>query len=823
MKRAKTMDLVWSICLICILSISGCNGLPGLPTQQPTIAPAPTQLPILQAEVVFQVDIPKSTPEKPDIYIDLIDEITGLAINPNHYLLEQIDEFRYATRISIPIGSLVKYRYGREGNPPAIEFTPNGKQVRYRLLKVIGPILAEDIISAWTDIPFKDKFGRIGGQVLDAKSNLPVPNILVAAGGVHTFTSSDGSYLIEGLPAGTHRIMAYSLDGAYDVFQQGATVAVKSVTPATIKINKSPTVKVTFSVKAPQGSIRGIPMRLIGNLYSLGDTFADLGGGISTIAARAPLMILQIDGSYSLSMDLPVGLDLRYKYSLGDGFWNSEHNQNGNFRVRQLIIPTKDIIISDTIETWSTPNISSISFTVKVPSNTPATDTVSIQFNPYGWTEPIPMWPLGNNQWMYVLYSPLSIVGSVGYRYCRNDQCGVADDEATKGYNSQGLIFTPSRLTQNLQDEVKKWAWWQPSSTPTTVIAPEIQGRGSNFIAGVEFSPNYQPAWQARWNTAFQNVKDISANWLFLTPTWSYTRQNPPVLEAQPGEDPLWQDLIQMMGWAQEKGLKLAIYPNTSQPGNSWWNSTSRDQGWWQSWFDRYEAFLIHFADLATQSKAGALILGESAIGPAVSGLLANGAPSGAPSNLVERWKKIILNIRTHYKGVIYWAISFPEGTKNLPSFVEDLDGLYILWSAPLKTTQTAKEAELVTEIGRWFDQELIKVKEKVKKPMLVGINYASFDGAIKGCATTVNTCAPVEILNQPADDIPSLSLDLQEQASIYNAFLTVLNQRKWIDGFVSRDYYPPAAVQDKSASIHGKPASDILWYWFPKLLVNPK
>jgi hypothetical protein len=33
---------------------------------------------------------------------------------------------------------------------------------------------------------------------------------------------------------------------------------------------------------------------------------------------------------------------------------------------------------------------------------------------------------------------------------------------------------------------------------------------------------------------------------------------------------------------------------------------------------------------------------------------------------------------------------------------------------------------------------------------------------------------------------------------------------------FARRGYY---ALQDKSASVHGKPAADILWYWFPRLL----
>jgi hypothetical protein len=63
-----------------------------------------------------------------------------------------------------------------------------------------------------------------------------------------------------------------------------------------------------------------------------------------------------------------------------------------------------------------------------------------------------------------------------------------------------------------------------------------------------------------------------------------------------------------------------------------------------------------------------------------------------------------------------------------------------------------------------------------------------------------------------------SVSLSLQTQADIYEAMLTAVNSRTWISGFVSRGYYPPAALQDKSASVHSKPAADILWYWYPRM-----
>jgi hypothetical protein len=67
--------------------------------------------------------------------------------------------------------------------------------------------------------------------------------------------------------------------------------------------------------------------------------------------------------------------------------------------------------------------------------------------------------------------------------------------------------------------------------------------------------------------------------------------------------------------------------------------------------------------------------------------------------------------------------------------------------------------------------------------------------------------------------DIPAIKVDLHEQVDVYNAIFSVVNTRNWINGVVSRRFYLPVALQDKSASLNGKPALDVLWYWFPKLV----
>ena len=83
------------------------------------------------------------------------------------------------------------------------------------MYRVDGPATVDDIVGRWTDTPFTWPSGRISGKVTDVVSGNPVPNLLVTAGGAQAYTASDGSYLIEGLPAGTQNLLAYALDGSY--------------------------------------------------------------------------------------------------------------------------------------------------------------------------------------------------------------------------------------------------------------------------------------------------------------------------------------------------------------------------------------------------------------------------------------------------------------------------------------------------------------------------------------------------------------------------------------------------------------------------------
>lgn len=775
----------------------------------------PTPTPLPQAEVTFSVQIPPDTPQDGStITLTLLDEVSGLSLNPRRVPMEAMGSNLYQAQVSLTVGAVIKYRYERLLPGGAIvEFRSDGLPVRYRLLRVDGPMTVYDQMARWDDTAYNGPAGRIQGQVADPQGR-PIPDVLVTAAGHHTLTAANGRFILDGLPPGTHNLVAYHLDQTFTVYQQLAQVAPDAATPADIVLSPRPLVPVAFTVTIPETRPRNPPLRLVGNLYRLGNTFGDLEGGLSTMGLRAPLLQPVGDRRYALTLNLPVGAYIRYNYTLGDGYWNAERDNEGHFVIRELIVPEGGTQVDDTVSAWNTPHVGPIWFEVVPPANTPPGDTITLQLNPVVWTAPLPMWPLGDGRWGYLFYGPLSGDQELHYRYCRNGACAAAGEP-----NDYGRLLVSSPLPQTIKDTVEAWRWYAPPTEETVILAAEPQARPADFIYGVALSPAYTPYWPSMMNNGLQDIRQhLQARWVFLRPTWSATRVNLPVFEAVPGRDPLWQDLVTMASLAHQADLQTALYPAMRFPTTAaeWWAQAARTFGWWNSWFDRYREMALHFADAAAATGAQALVLGGSWVSPALpGGLLPDGSPSSVPADAEQRWRALFAEVRTYYAGTIYWAMPFPDTPHQAPNFLDAVDGILLEWQPALTEDPQADEATLEQATGALLDAQVYPLQQTWGKPILLAPAYPATDGGVTGCPRYHDQgCLPLSSL-RPGHIPADLAPDLQEQVDAYNALFLSVNARPWVGGLVIREYYPLAALQDPSPSLYGKPAADVVGYWF--------
>ena len=382
---------------------------------------------VKQSSILFFVSTPFDTAEGSEIYLDIVDELSDINLNPVRHKMQLVSENLYSVEILFPESSLVKYRYAMGSNPTSIERDSFGNPVHYRVVNTRQEtsVVARDVVASWTDTPLNASLGRMEGKLVDAKTGTGIPDLVINLNGMQAISSSTGEFRIDNALPGKYILTIFHMNGSYEPFQQEAIIAPDSSTPVDIPLQPRATTQITFIVTPPNDHDPEIPIRLIGNTTLLGNTFSVRpGGGTSIEAVTAPLLVHQADGTYTLTLQLPVGMDLHYKYSIGDGFWNAERHTDGQSITRQLIIPEKDTTITEAIADWRAGDHEPIRIEVQPQPGDDLPQQLYIQLNSYIWTEPLPMWQnTEKNKWLYEVYSPLYLFSSIGYRFCYDAHC----------------------------------------------------------------------------------------------------------------------------------------------------------------------------------------------------------------------------------------------------------------------------------------------------------------------------------------------------------------------------------------------------------------
>jgi hypothetical protein len=783
-----------------------------------------------KGQITFWAQLPAEVPSGDTVSIVIQDEVTGLPYNQTRVEMAPLGNGFYGVIINAEIDSVLKYYYERNSGGALIpEVDLNEDIIRYRMYSVTNPGETLDQVAGWADSPISSQpAGRIEGSVLDAATGYPLADILVTAGGMQTLTDGTGSFTLYPLKEAKHTLVAYAIDGSHHVFQQEAIVAYDSATPTELHMQPSSWVNVTFIVTAPPSTVEGAVMRMAGNLVQLGNTFTNLGAGISGDINQMPLLTYNGDQYYSLKIRLPAETEIIYKYTLGDGFWNSEHDPNGNYITHRLVFPaiSEPILVQDDIATWKTSQTEDIWFSASVPEHTPDNDMVSIQFQLANWMPSIPMYPIGENQWAYPLISPQNFAGAISYRYCRNGQCsgifqpGVENLTPSRETNTQ---FSESIL---LNDEVVTWSGLE--ANPAAAAQPgEVTSRGDGFITGVAFSPYYTPTWDSFIGPALSELRQINARQVIFSPSWEAVNSELPLL-FQPHLDSSarWHKTAHNLRIAKEQGLEVGLFPQMRFTGSTseWWQAADTvNPNWWLAWFEQYRHFILQYADLAENTEAEVFVLGGDWLLPALP-IADNVTTYNLPGSTENVWSGLIEEIRAHYHGVLAWHLPVSMIDQAPNSILSGVDQIYLQWDTPLTTEGDVAVDKMTSQATVLMELYVQPFYERVNKPIIISLAYPSARGSEIYCIPTSSkdpTCIdPTPLLQGP---VPNLNpqVDLQVQANLYAAVLEAITFQDWIAGVVSQGWYPPLELHDASASIHGKPAQDALSEWFRLFLGN--
>ncbi len=773
-------------------------------------------------EVTFLVAPPVNTPGGSRLALLLLDTIAGLEIQTVQTPLSSRSDGRFEATLTVPVGSTLTYRYIRTGPSEAVEVTAYFEPVQFRVAHVPGPTQIEETIAGWSDSPHQGVSGRIIGRILNLQTGKGERELLVSAGGVTTFTEADGGFRIDGLPEGLQQLTVVSPDGAFLPASQGALVAAGTTTPAVLRVRPARPVFVTFQLTVPEALNPEVVVRLAGNITTLGNRFSALDGGMRVSVEHLPVLV-QVDPQHYLAvLSLYGGTDLRYKYTLGDGLWNAERNEEGALVTRQIVLPDQDLVLRDEVYSWGSPQTPPVRFAVQIPENTPKDDFIGLQINPYQWFEPIPMWPLGERTWYFDLYGPLEKDVELQYRYCRNLQCGIADDADTAGEEASGRTLTYQGDPIALEDDVRAWRWLEDPPPAATVTAVVPNSR-PEMLLGIELSPNYEPSWRFHFNASPYRVQSLGSNAYILPLTWTWVQQNPfPILNLDPAHSPFTHELKDLQLAAKNADLVTILKTGFHSQGSTaeeWWLNAGRDPTWWQIWFEEYQQYAITAADTAAELGVDVLILGGRYTTPALpNGVLPNGDASGVPADAEDRWRAVIESIRSRYTGRLVFELAIDVELPDLPAFLDSVDVIGFDWQAPLLSDTPGDVGQMAERIAPVLDLLETQV-QRFNRPIWLNLEYASVQGGATACPPAPDgSCRSISNFELGQDMDPDLASVPLEQAEAINAVLLAVHDRSSIQGVFVRGYYPIVLLWDKSSSIYGKSAEDVLRYWYPRL-----
>lgn len=803
-----------SFLLISLVLLSGCYLPFSSSTPDSTIYENVSDLATQPVNIQFQLELPTPKLESERIIVEILDDVSGLTYNTKRYELNELSNQTYAKTLSVPSGSVIKYRYGKFSENFTPEATSDGNPVVYRMLYAAKNEIVIDVLQTWVGEPYNGGTGILRGTLIDEDTNQPIPDILINAGGQRTFSDANGKYLLEGLGEGIHNVVFYAMDGKYRSYQQGAFIAPSMTTSADVNLTPMPEVNITFQISTPIDAL-GAPIYIAGNITQLGNTFAELNGSMSINPKRMPALTPNEDGTHSITLKLYAETDLRYKFTLGDGYWNSEQSDAGGIRVRQLIVPAQMTTISHTVDTWRSPGIEPITFSVTIPPGTAPNDEKFIQFRTDTWTEPIPLWSLGGGKYLYILFSPLGPNQTISYQFCRNRDCTSARDTGSLNFERQ---VQPSETAQMITLTLDSWENWTPLVTGAAVVEAYVPTKPPSFIRIIELTPEMNPSWLVYAPAGIAELVQINADSVVFSPQWQI-KTSSPYLHPEIGVTPFTGDLIAMINATQDGGFSTALFPHLGPfvEMEGWWVNKAHTEAWWNEFFASYTRLILNYANISQISGTDALILGGKSLLPAFEGgILPDGSESNIPLGFDDDWAQLINDIRQIYDGKLIWSTNINQDMDPLPDFIYEFDEIHISVDSPLALGDDPSFEMIQSGFTHLIDSQIYEIYRSTSKPITLALAYPAVETAASGCALVSDSCYN-DGLFRPGELSPYM-VHLDDQALIYNAILPIVASRDWITAVSIRGYDPTVIVHDGASSIAEKPAYDVIEYWFKQL-----
>ena len=316
--------------------------------------------------------------------------------------------------------------------------------------------------------------------------------------------------------------------------------------------------------------------------------------------------------------------------------------------------------------------------------------------------------------------------------------------------------------------------------------------RGVNWVAGDSVTKDQ-----------LEVAKKNNIQWIAQTPFgWQRNYNTPEMRRNTQFSKQYWgesdQGLIYTTLLARQAGIKILLKPHIwlmNRDQNKWLGDIEMtSEADWQTWFQNYATFILHYARLAETHQIEALCIGTELMNPAVT--------------REKDWRQLIQQIRQVYHGQLTYAANWYLEYEKI-KFWDALDFIGVQGYFPLSKKTNPSLAELQAGWKPYLVR-LQKVAKKYRKPIV-------FTEA--GYKSTPD--AAIEPWKWPErGKNVTVTESYETQANCYEALFKTLWHQPWFGGLFIWKWYPQVRVNGRDHrdfTPQHKPAEKILAEWYGK------
>jgi len=280
-----------------------------------------------------------------------------------------------------------------------------------------------------------------------------------------------------------------------------------------------------------------------------------------------------------------------------------------------------------------------------------------------------------------------------------------------------------------------------------------------------------------------EGLRKMGADWVSLTP-FGYlpSIRTPEIFPSSEGgvDEETDEAIAEAAARAHALGMRVWLKPHLWTRG--WIGELDFGASGWPRFFERYRAFILHYALLADREGIDGLVVGHELV--------------SASLQFPDRWRALIAEVRRVYGGTLTYGANWGEEVQGI-AFWDALDVVGVSFYDPLAKQPTRSVATLRGGARRALE-DLHAIAVRVHRPvLLVELGYAPLPEA---------AVRPWEERNGPPD--------LETQRACYQAVVEALDGDTWVAGAFWWKWFScgdAGGPRDVSFSPRGKPAEQVM------------